>query len=197
MHGCPPEEIEKIGLYLLNERKLHTTIKLNPTLLGPERLRGLLNGRLGWDVKVPDQAFAHDLKYDAALDMLRTLQDCAVRNGLNFGVKLTNTLECLNERGLLPAAEKTVYLSGRPLQPLAVALARRLQEDFAGRAGHHLLRRRRLLQRRRAPGLRPAAADRLQRPAAARAATAACDSTWRRSAAAWAAAWRPPWTSWS
>ena len=26
MHGCPPDEIEKIGLYLINERKLHTTI---------------------------------------------------------------------------------------------------------------------------------------------------------------------------
>ena len=133
MHGCPPEEIEKIGLYPLNEKKLHTTVKLNPTLLGPERLRGLLNDRLGWNIKVPDQAFAHDLKYDAALDLLRSLQACADRNGLNFGVKLTNTLECLNDRGLLPEAGKTVYMSGRPLQPIAVALARRLQDDFAGR----------------------------------------------------------------
>ncbi len=133
MHGCPPAEIEKIGLYLLNEKKLHTTIKLNPTLLGPERLRGLLNDRLGWDIKVPDQAFAHDLKYGAALDLLRSLQACADRNNLNFGVKLTNTLECLNDRGLLPEAEKTVYMSGRPLLPIAVALARRLQDDFAGR----------------------------------------------------------------
>ena len=33
MHGCPPDEIGKIGLYLINEKKLHTTIKLNPTLL--------------------------------------------------------------------------------------------------------------------------------------------------------------------
>jgi len=132
MHGCPPEEIEKIGRYLLNEKKLHTTVKLNPTLLGPERLRGLLNERLGWKVHVPDQAFAHDLKYDAALDLLRTLRACAVRNGLHFSVKLTNTLECLNERAVLPASEKTVYMSGRPLQPLAVALARRLQDDFQG-----------------------------------------------------------------
>jgi putative selenate reductase len=132
-HGCPPEEIEKIALYLLNERRLHTTVKLNPTLLGAEALRGLLNGRLGWKVQVPDQAFAHDLKYDDALGLLRRLQACAEGNGLTFSVKLTNTLECLNDRGLLPEAEKTVYLSGRPLQPLAVALAQRLQNDFAGR----------------------------------------------------------------
>ena len=131
MHGCPPEEIEKIGLYLLEERKLHTTIKLNPTLLGSERLRRLLNGELGWKVNVPEQAFEHDLKYDAALDLIRSLKGCAERNGLRFSVKLTNTLECLND-GALPASEKTVYLSGRPLLPLAVALARRLQDDFQG-----------------------------------------------------------------
>lgn len=34
MHGCPPEETEKIGHYFIEERKLDTTIKLNPTLLG-------------------------------------------------------------------------------------------------------------------------------------------------------------------
>jgi putative selenate reductase len=132
MHGCPPGQIEKIGLYLLDERKLHTTVKLNPTLLGPERLRHLLNGALGWKVKVPDQAFEHDLTYDAALDLLRSLKGRAEKNGLRFSVKLTNTLECLNETGALPAREKTVYMSGRPLQPLAVALARRLQDDFQG-----------------------------------------------------------------
>jgi putative selenate reductase len=133
MHGCPPEEIEKIGLYLLNEKKLHTTVKLNPTLLGAKRLRSLLNDTFGWKVEVPDQAFDHDLRYDAALDLIRSLQTCAKKNGLHFGVKLTNTLECLNRPGLLPEKEKTVYMSGRPLHPLAVALAKRLQDDFKGK----------------------------------------------------------------
>ena len=41
MHGCPPDEIEKIGLYLIKEKKLHTTIKLNPTLLGKEQVNTL------------------------------------------------------------------------------------------------------------------------------------------------------------
>ncbi len=35
MHGCPPAEIEKIALYLLQELGVHTWVKLNPTLLGP------------------------------------------------------------------------------------------------------------------------------------------------------------------
>jgi len=38
MHGCPPDEIEKIGHYLLKEKKLHTFVKLNPTLLGKDDL---------------------------------------------------------------------------------------------------------------------------------------------------------------
>ena len=42
MHGCPPEEIEQITLYLLQERKLHTSVKCNPTLLGPDRVRAII-----------------------------------------------------------------------------------------------------------------------------------------------------------
>ncbi len=34
MHGCPPDEIEAICKYLLQEKQLHTYVKLNPTLLG-------------------------------------------------------------------------------------------------------------------------------------------------------------------
>ena len=37
MHGCPPGEIERIGKYFIEERNYHTTIKLNPTLFGPDR----------------------------------------------------------------------------------------------------------------------------------------------------------------
>jgi len=61
MHGCPPGEIERIGRYLIEELGLHTAIKLNPTLLGAERLREILNGQLGFsDIQVPDEAFEHD-----------------------------------------------------------------------------------------------------------------------------------------
>ncbi len=42
MHGCPADEIEKIGEYLITEKKLHTAIKLNPTLLGKERLMEIM-----------------------------------------------------------------------------------------------------------------------------------------------------------
>ncbi len=131
MHGCPPEEIERIALHLIRDRGLHTAVKLNPTLLGPETVREILNGRLGYPVQVPDEAFAHDIAWDEALDVLRSLEAAAARAGVAFSVKLTNTLEVIDPGTGLP--ERTLYLSGRALHPLAVALAARLQEAFGGR----------------------------------------------------------------
>ncbi len=81
MHGCPPKEISKIGAYLIEERKLHTTIKLNPTLLGPEKLRHILNDQLGYDIIVPDEAFEHDMKYEDAIKMIQHLDELASKNG--------------------------------------------------------------------------------------------------------------------
>ena len=133
MHGCPPEEIESISTYLLRERNLHTLVKCNPTLLGPERVRGLLNDDLGFrDVVVPDAAFEHDLKYADAVPMLRNLEKVASECGLEFGVKLSNTLEVENSGATFDAAEKTMYLSGRALHAITVNLAHDIAEEFEG-----------------------------------------------------------------
>ncbi|MCB9211695.1 MAG: putative selenate reductase subunit YgfK [Ignavibacteriales bacterium] len=133
MHGCPSDEIEKIGKYLIEERKLHTTIKLNPTLLGAERLRFILNNKLGYKVIIPDEAFEHDLKYEDALLMINSLQRCAIENNVEFGLKLTNTLESLNTTNWLPKKENMVYTSGRALHPISINLAEKLQSDFEGK----------------------------------------------------------------
>jgi len=133
MHGCPPGEIEGICEYLLQERRLHTLVKCNPTLLGPERVRGLINKDLGFaDVVVPDIAFEHDLKYDDAVPMLRRLQTTAKDCGLDFGVKLSNTLEVENRREVFSPDEKMMYLSGRPLHAVTVNLAATLADEFDG-----------------------------------------------------------------
>jgi len=99
MHGCPANEIEGIARYLLTERKLHTLVKLNPTLLGRQELRRILNDELKFKTSVPDAAFEHDLKYPDAVQIIRSLQGDAERMGLQFGLKLTNTLESVNNRG--------------------------------------------------------------------------------------------------
>jgi len=133
MHGCPPGEIESISTYLMKERGLHTLVKCNPTLLGPEHIRTILNDDLRYrDVVVPDEAFAHDLDYSEAVPMLKNLRGIADECGLEFGVKLSNTLEVENFRPVFDAKEKTMYLSGRPLHAITVNLAAVLADEFDG-----------------------------------------------------------------
>lgn len=132
MHGCPPDEIESIVKYLIEKRHLHTAVKLNPTLLGPEKVREILNTKLGYDLIIPDEAFEHDLKWDDAVEMIKRLKATAVNNGVEFGLKLTNTLESLNINRFLPGSEKMVYMSGRALHPISINLAARLQNLFGG-----------------------------------------------------------------
>lgn len=133
MHGCPPDEIEKIGRYFIEERKLNTTIKLNPTLLGPERLREILNHQMGYDVVVPDDAFEHDLAFDAGVELIKSLQKSADSAGVAFNIKLTNTLETENSTKGLPESEKMVYMSGRALHAISINVAARLQQEFEGK----------------------------------------------------------------
>ena len=132
MHGCPPSEIERIARHLLTELGVHTWVKLNPTLLGPERLRGLLNGALGYDIEVPDSAFEHDPRFDDAMAMVRSLAATARGRPQEFGLKLSNTLEVVNHRPVFPAAEKAMYMSGRSLHPLTLALAHLVTEELGG-----------------------------------------------------------------
>ena len=132
MHGCPSNEIEKICRYLIEDRKLHTSLKLNPTLLGKDALRNVLNDKLGFEINVPDEAFEHDLKYDDAIRIINSLKQSADNAGVEFGLKLTNTLESTNSTSWLPEKEKMVYTSGRALHPISIKLAEKLQSDFNG-----------------------------------------------------------------
>ena len=131
MHGCPPDEIQRIASYLIEERRLHTTVKLNPTLLGKERVFEILHDRLGFtEIEIPDAVFEHDLRYERAVEMIRSLRDLASRCGLSFAVKLSNTLAMANHRGVLPGDE--VYMSGRALYPVTLSLFERLTDSVGG-----------------------------------------------------------------
>jgi putative selenate reductase len=132
MHGCPPEEIERIARFMLLELGLHTWVKLNPTLLGPERLRPILNDKLGHAIEVPDLAFEHDPKFDDAMKMVRNLAEAARGTQASFGLKLSNTLEVVNGRSVFPANEKMMYMSGRALHPLTLTLAHLVTEAQDG-----------------------------------------------------------------
>lgn len=133
MHGCPPNEVEKIANYLMVEQGLHTYVKLNPTLLGPTELRKILNDTGNFDTIVPDEAFEHDIKWADAVDMIKRLNKVAFEREVEFGLKLTNTLESKNHKQAFPDGVEMMYMSGRALHPIAVSLANKLQNQFNGR----------------------------------------------------------------
>lgn len=132
MHGCPAGEIEDIARYLLEKQKLHTLVKLNPTLLGPDKLREILNNNLRFKTSVPDGAFEHDLKYPDAVRIISALEKTGKDNGLQFGLKLTNTLEAVNDGKVFDSEAGMMYMSGRALHPISVCVAEKLQLDFGG-----------------------------------------------------------------
>ena len=77
------------------------------------------------------EAFAADLKFERAVQMITRLEKFAASRGREFGIKLTNTLVVGNERGVMPGAQ--MYLSGKPLHVMAVTLLDRLTEAVPGK----------------------------------------------------------------
>ncbi len=130
MHGCPPKEIEAICSYMLTEKHLDTFVKLNPTLLGYDAVRDILD-TMGFDyITLKRESFEHDLQYPDAVVMLHRLADLAKKEGRGFGVKLTNTLGSVNNQHVLPGAE--MYMSGRALYPISMTVAELLSKEFDG-----------------------------------------------------------------
>lgn len=131
LHGCPPDEIERIATYLIADKGFHTFIKCNPTLLGYDFARKTLD-RLGFDyIQFDDHHFREDLQMEDALPMLRRLMELSAQKGLEFGVKLTNTFPVDVAAGELPSEE--MYMSGRALYPLTLSLAGKLSHAFDGK----------------------------------------------------------------
>lgn len=131
LHGCPPQEIERIARYLIEEKKVHTFIKCNPTLLGYEYARKIMDD-MGYDyVAFGDFHFKDDLQYRDAVPMLQRLQALADEKGLEFGVKITNTFPVDVKQNELPSEE--MYMSGKSLYPLSMSVAKMLAEDFGGK----------------------------------------------------------------
>ncbi|PKU26641.1 glutamate synthase [Telmatospirillum siberiense] len=132
-HGCPPEEIESIGAFLLEEAGLHLVVKLNPTLLGRQDLNAILRDRLGYaDLMVPDAAFAKDARWEQVVGIIERLGTLAERLGRGFGVKFSNTLLVRNHRHFF-TGEKEMYLSGPPLHVLAISLVQKFRQTFGDR----------------------------------------------------------------
>ena len=131
LHGCPPDEIERIASYLITEKHLHTFVKCNPTILGYETARRTLDS-MGYDYIVFDEHhFNEDLQWADAVPMFERLQALADSCGLEFGLKLSNTFPVDTTRGELPNEE--MYMSGRSLFPLTIEMCHRISRQFQGK----------------------------------------------------------------
>ncbi|PWU04022.1 MAG: glutamate synthase [Terriglobia bacterium] len=126
-HGCPAGEIEGIVTFLLREMDCHVTVKLNPTLLGKPEVEHLLYEVLGYrEIQLHPPAFENDLQFDEAIDLIPRLQRLAKAHGKHLSVKFCNTLVVKNHKGVF--ADELMYLSGPPLHPIALTLARKFRD---------------------------------------------------------------------
>lgn len=134
LHGCPPHEIRRVVEFLLRELRLPTIVKLNPTLLGYDDAADLLHDGPGYTgVELSRDAFDTDLQWDDMCELVHRLGHVARKEGLGFGVKLTNRLVVENEGASLAAGEPCKYLSGAPLHVMAMELVRRFRRQFGSR----------------------------------------------------------------
>ncbi|MDY6915910.1 MAG: putative selenate reductase subunit YgfK [Candidatus Cloacimonadota bacterium] len=128
MHGCPPDEQEAICKYLLEKKKMHTYVKLNPTLLGYKFVTYTFQ-KLGFtNIKLKKETFTNDLQYSDAVQMIKELHNFAKKFNLQFGLKLSNTLPVINKKQNLPGDE--MYMSGNALRALTLNLADKLNQEF-------------------------------------------------------------------
>lgn len=140
LHGCPPDEIERIANHLIQNKGFNTFIKCNPTLLGYDFARKTLDA-LGFDyIQFDDHHFREDLQMEDALPMLGRLMELCVRKGLEFGVKLTNTFPVDVAAGELPS-EEMYMVRPLPLPPVPVP-GGPAGQGVQGQAAHLLFRRR-------------------------------------------------------
>jgi putative selenate reductase len=130
-HGCPPDEIEAISKHLMTRHGLDVIVKLNPTLLGFERVDAIVHDDLGYDeIRLRPQDFEADLRFDRGIELITELDRFAREQVRRFGIKLTNTLVVDNHRQHLP--DTPMYLSGQPLHVITTTLMAELDRALPG-----------------------------------------------------------------
>lgn len=132
-HGCPADEIERICAFLLTEIGVDVIVKMNPPMLGKERLEHLLHDVMGYhEVTVNPAAYTSGLLFDESIEICKRLDTLAKQHGRSFGAKFSNTLEAVNHKDFFTPDNKVMYLSGPPLHVITLTLA----HEFRLAMGH-------------------------------------------------------------
>nr|MCR5762676.1 4Fe-4S dicluster domain-containing protein [Treponema sp.] len=125
MHGCPAWEIESIARYLLEEKKVNTFVKMNPTLSGKLQVQNILSLK-NYELEVPLDVYEQNIDLDQAVTIIKNCLSCAEKCGLKFGVKMTNTLPVFIKKQELKG--ERMYMSGPGLFALSVNATKSLVE---------------------------------------------------------------------
>ncbi len=128
-HGCPADEIERICEFLLTDIGVDVIVKMNPPMLGKEKLEHLLHDVMGYkEVQVNPSAYTSGLLFDESIQICKRLDAVAKANGRSFGAKFSNTLEVVNHRDFFTPDNKVMYLSGPPLHVITLTLAKAFRD---------------------------------------------------------------------
>ena len=122
-HGCPADEIERICEFLIGDYDFDVIVKMNPPMLGRERLEHVLHDVLGYsELHVNPTAYTSGLTFEEAVQLCSRLTAFADQRGRRLGFKFSNTLEVLNHREFFTSESKVMYLSGQPLHVITMTL---------------------------------------------------------------------------
>jgi len=122
-HGCPADEIERICEFLIGACDFDVIVKMNPPMLGKERLEQLLHDVLGYtELTVNPTAYTSGLAFDEGVELCRRMTTFAAARKRRFGAKFSNTLEVLNHRDFFTPDNKVMYVSGQPLYVITLTL---------------------------------------------------------------------------
>ncbi len=122
-HGCPANEIERICEFLIGERDFDVIVKMNPPMLGKQRLEHLLHDVLGYhELRINPKAYTSGLAFDEAVQICDRLSGFAKARNRRLGFKFSNTLEVIDHRDFFSPDNEIMYLSGQPLHVITMAL---------------------------------------------------------------------------
>ncbi len=127
--GLSAEEIEQCSRYLIEEKHLHTFVRLDPSLLGYYTIRGILDINGYTDIEINKERMESEASYDDLKPALLRLQSAADALRLEFGVKVCSGLLTEDNENKVIAGG---CLTGRALFPIAFSLAEKIANDFGG-----------------------------------------------------------------
>ena len=130
-HGCPADEIERICEFLLTELDVNVIVKMNPPMLGKERLEHLLYDVMGYDeLRVNQKAYTAGLRYDESLAICGRLQNLAAARGLSFRRQVFEHARSGEPPRLLSADREDHVSVGAPLHVITLTLAAEFRKSM-------------------------------------------------------------------